>query len=251
MQKRYPVFAILIMLTITIPAKLLPEFSDHVVVAPSGLNLRAAPSLSSKVITAIPFRARVSVIGKNEQTTTVASVSGQWLQVSWKGTTGWAFSGFLKKYTSIADRQQLLHYLLPRYVGSVYDARNQFADDLKNEGGGYVSDSLILNIFRINKIVIYFLSEETGRYGPNNKYAIFTCRDIFVPPDEQTLWVSGMSELWIDGKQSNLTGILVRHGRLSGTEYPVIALWQVDTRLKQIKPLTLQGKKVVVRLQVP
>jgi hypothetical protein len=66
------------------------------VVAPSGLSLRAAPSLNAKVITYAPLNAIVGACESTEGTLQVEGIEGNWRAVEFSGTKGYMFDGFLE-----------------------------------------------------------------------------------------------------------------------------------------------------------
>ncbi len=63
-----------------------PVYDPNYATATANLNLRAEPSLSAKVLLAIPSGARVRMVGGG---------SGQFSKVSYNGTTGWAATAYL------------------------------------------------------------------------------------------------------------------------------------------------------------
>lgn len=73
------------------------EGSSLQVLAPSGLKLRATPSMDASVITVMPHGAEVFLIEFEESTkmTRVDWIDGKWMKVDYNGTVGWAFDGFL------------------------------------------------------------------------------------------------------------------------------------------------------------
>ncbi len=74
---------------------------EAVVIAPSGLKLRAQPSFSAKAITVIPFGKKVRHLKKfqgtepNKVVFDADSIPGNWLKLFWQGKEGYAFSAYL------------------------------------------------------------------------------------------------------------------------------------------------------------
>lgn len=66
------------------------------VIAPSGLTLRAAPSLNAKVLTYAPLNAIVEACERTEGTLQVEGIEGYWRAVEYNATKGYMFDGFLE-----------------------------------------------------------------------------------------------------------------------------------------------------------
>lgn len=73
------------------------EGSTLQVIAPSGLNLRALPSMSADAILTMPHGAEVTLLEfeKSTELTRVEWIDGKWIKVEYNGVSGWAFDGFL------------------------------------------------------------------------------------------------------------------------------------------------------------
>ena len=71
------------------------ETGDKYVAAKSGLNLRAGPDKSSKVIITIPFGAKVTIEKTEGDKIFLDESYGRWVNVKYGNKTGWIFSGFL------------------------------------------------------------------------------------------------------------------------------------------------------------
>ena len=67
-----------------------------VVTSTIGLNLRAEPNSSAKVINTIPYKSRVNIVDKSEISETIQGRKANWCKVQYNGTTGWLWSGYLK-----------------------------------------------------------------------------------------------------------------------------------------------------------
>ena len=79
------------------------NYTEAVVIALSGVKLRAEPGFDAKVISAIPFREKVKLAEplnlykaeQRERVYTADSIAGFWIKVRWNGKEGYAFSAFL------------------------------------------------------------------------------------------------------------------------------------------------------------
>jgi hypothetical protein len=66
------------------------------VLAPSGLTLRASPSLKAKAITWAPHKASLKACEETVGKLLVEGIEGHWRPVSYKGNLGYMFDGFLE-----------------------------------------------------------------------------------------------------------------------------------------------------------
>lgn len=73
------------------------EGSTLQVIAPSGLNLRALPSMTAAPLLTMPHGAEVKLLEFEEsgELTRVEWIDGKWIKVEYNGVEGWAFDGFL------------------------------------------------------------------------------------------------------------------------------------------------------------
>jgi hypothetical protein len=73
------------------------EGSTLQVIAPSGLNLRALPSMNAAALLTMPHGAEVKLLEFEEsgELSRVDWVDGKWIKVAYNGVEGWAFDGFL------------------------------------------------------------------------------------------------------------------------------------------------------------
>ena len=65
------------------------------VVEKQGLRMREAPDQKGKLITVIPYSAKVEVLGDKGDPMTIAGSTGKWTEVKWNAKKGWVFGGFL------------------------------------------------------------------------------------------------------------------------------------------------------------
>jgi uncharacterized protein YraI len=64
-----------------------PVPAEMQVASPDGVNLRSGPAMDQRVITVIPNKARVQVIGR--------STDGKWVNVTYNGLSGWVDAQYL------------------------------------------------------------------------------------------------------------------------------------------------------------
>jgi len=57
--------------------------------------MREAPDQKGKLITVIPYSAKVEVLGDKGDPMTIAGSTGKWTEVKWNAKKGWVFGGFL------------------------------------------------------------------------------------------------------------------------------------------------------------
>jgi len=76
--------------------------------AEGGLRMRSIPDLKGEKITTIPNHKKVSILEEKEDTIHISGKSGKWTKISYNGTEGWVFGGFLsdKKFPSVQDNTQ-------------------------------------------------------------------------------------------------------------------------------------------------
>lgn len=95
--------------------------------AVSGLNLRAEPSITGKVITKIPYAEKVTVIEPSEYNDPIEDRQGIWLKVQYKSQSGYLFSGYLTKLAvPKIDTAQITCY-------EFYEFPNWIKKTLKND----------------------------------------------------------------------------------------------------------------------
>lgn len=76
---------------------------EAVVLALSGLKMRAQPDFRSKTMVVVPFGKKIRYVFDLEQSEDyqvpydVDSVAGKWCRIFWQGKSGYAFSGYLGK----------------------------------------------------------------------------------------------------------------------------------------------------------
>lgn len=78
-----------------------------VVIADSGLNIRADHDVKSSALGVVPFGERLSVSGKESVPDEVGGIKGSWIQVSWRNIEGWVFNRHLSD--EIDDSIELRH----------------------------------------------------------------------------------------------------------------------------------------------
>ncbi|MCL1833053.1 MAG: SH3 domain-containing protein [Leptospirales bacterium] len=71
------------------------QSKEKYVATKSGLNLRSGPNKSSKVITLIPFGAKVTIVKSDGNEIFLDGRYGKWVNVKYGNNTGSVFSGFL------------------------------------------------------------------------------------------------------------------------------------------------------------
>lgn len=78
-----------------------------IVTTREGLNLRAAPNTSAKILTVLPFKYRGEIIEKGNQGEYIQNAIGYWAKVNYRGQEGWVFSGFIWLLSSPDEKIQL------------------------------------------------------------------------------------------------------------------------------------------------
>lgn len=97
---------------------------EAVVLAPSGLKMRAQPNFSAKSIAVIPFGKKVKYVSNPQPWEQrpfqfdADSVAGEWRRVFWKGKSGYAFSGYLGRGIFKMDKP---FYLLAENAAACWD----------------------------------------------------------------------------------------------------------------------------------
>jgi hypothetical protein len=67
------------------------------IIAAKGLNLRDRPSSSGGVVLTIGYNETVGILDENGLSETINGKTANWYKVDYKGTTGWLWSGYLRK----------------------------------------------------------------------------------------------------------------------------------------------------------
>lgn len=73
-----------------------PQYYQMRVIASSGLNMRAAPSLSAKVVTRVPYDSLLRSCQQTAGSLTYQDIKGHWRQSEYRGQRGYMFDGFLE-----------------------------------------------------------------------------------------------------------------------------------------------------------
>ena len=73
-------------------------YNDNIarVVPTKGVNLRGNANTSSAVLLSIPFDEKVEIIDKTGPSETFSGHTAKWFKVSYHGTEGWLWSGYLE-----------------------------------------------------------------------------------------------------------------------------------------------------------
>lgn len=91
----------LLLMFLSLPA-MAQEAGDELVVAVKPkATMRSEPNVQGKIVDTIPGGTKVKVIALSGHTDAVMNVSAKWIQVSYKGKTGWIFAPLLKR---VSDR---------------------------------------------------------------------------------------------------------------------------------------------------
>lgn len=97
---------------------------EAVVLAQSGLKMRAQPNFSAKSIAVIPFGKKVRYVSNPQPSEQrqlqfdADSVAGEWQRVFWQGKSGYAFSGYLGRGIFKMDKP---FYLLAENAAACWD----------------------------------------------------------------------------------------------------------------------------------
>lgn len=100
------------------------ENSTYYVSSPNGLNMRTDDSYSSKVISLIPYKTELTVLGKSTPVT-IDGFSGFWIKVRYLNNSGWVFSGYLSSKTPPPLSDDKVAYIT-KFSDSISDKGIQF-----------------------------------------------------------------------------------------------------------------------------
>ncbi len=78
--------------------------SEMEVAVPGGLNYRGQPGLNGKILGAIPYRSKVTVLDRSTPED-IRGVTGKWYKISYRGETGYVNS----KYLRAAGDSRVIH----------------------------------------------------------------------------------------------------------------------------------------------
>lgn len=141
------------------------------VAAHSGLNLRTEPGAKATKITAIPKESMVVVLSNIDSSQAYAvtefpgfQIKGFWVEVDYKGQTGYVFSGYLIKYPPAKRHYENDTYYLE---GITYYLIR--LNGTKNFEDGYGPDTCISNwSSTISKEIVYKRTHGCGEGGGYN-----------------------------------------------------------------------------------
>lgn len=71
------------------------DVGEMEVAVPGGLNYRAKPGLGGKILGAIPYRTKVTVVDRSPAED-IRGVTGKWYKISYRGETGYVNSKYLR-----------------------------------------------------------------------------------------------------------------------------------------------------------
>ena len=112
------------------------DSKDKYIAAKSGLNLRANPGKSSKIISAIPFGEKVTIDKSDGEEIFLDGRYGKWVNVKHDNKTGWLFSGFLCEFKPdsiikyLADLYRSFNTPCPRYECTHYEVDDISIEDI-------------------------------------------------------------------------------------------------------------------------
>ncbi len=98
MKKLIMLSLIASVLAITVKANHFTDQETVYITAPSGLTLREAPNVNSRIVDVIPFGESVNVIIEDDEFEKVERIDwidGQWIKVEFEGMSGYVFDGFV------------------------------------------------------------------------------------------------------------------------------------------------------------
>ena len=73
-------------------------FNSTRVIARSGLRLRKAPHLRSRIILTIPYGKTVLILSENGPEGVYRKIKSRWIKVRYRKFIGWVFGGYLEKF---------------------------------------------------------------------------------------------------------------------------------------------------------
>lgn len=77
-------------------AQPVPDIQEMEVAVVGGLNYRAAPGLGGKILGAIPYRSRITVLDRAGEENANA-VKGKWFKIRYQGKIGYVNSKYLRE----------------------------------------------------------------------------------------------------------------------------------------------------------
>lgn len=103
------------------------------------VNLRTAPTTSSKVVTTLPIGSKMIILEANDSTTVINGIESNWYKIEVNQKTGWLWGGFIATYA----------------FGSEKDSSIKFVIGLEKkeagEGGGWFLPVYQIRAFKNNK----------------------------------------------------------------------------------------------------
>ncbi len=81
---------------VTNRAAVIPAQGEMEVAVPGGLNYRMSPGLGGRILGAIPYRSRVTVLDRSMPADS-RGVTGNWYKISYAGQTGYVNSKYLRE----------------------------------------------------------------------------------------------------------------------------------------------------------
>jgi hypothetical protein len=87
------------------------QSNEGCVIVKKGLNLRAEPNVSSKVLALVPYRERANLLEGKKIEAVIDGITGNWVNASYNGKTGWLFDGFLSDREILKSTRESLKAL--------------------------------------------------------------------------------------------------------------------------------------------
>ena len=119
------ILAIILLTTTSLTAQRNYKKGDQLyVLAPSGLNIRNAPSLSGEKVGKALFKDEVEVIGygKSPQAFSYTGIDGHWLKIDYKGLEGYVFDGLVSRFPISGVKKDIF---IPQFIGNNFVALDE------------------------------------------------------------------------------------------------------------------------------
>lgn len=129
----------------SLPYQIKKSPGTYYVYAPSGLNMRVAATVDAERILTIPYGEQVELLEPvGKQNLTVDQLQGGMAKISYKGQTGYTFSGYLTRFPAPKSGQDIfkyVEYLRENSQAVLYEA-------CKRDYDGYyqTEEAIILNV---------------------------------------------------------------------------------------------------------
>lgn len=146
--------------------------STQYISAPSGLNMRQAPSTSGAKILKLPYGAKVKIQENTSKKLTFEGIKGHWVKIKYNDQTGYIFDGFMCPLPGppLSEEYPYLPGFITKNV-KILSERKEFEKDDSGETDPMYREDITRTIRELEGGVTW-TNEEIGDYTIEDHYAL-------------------------------------------------------------------------------